>query len=61
LIPFESQKEAERLSKKRLIIGHNVGFDRSYIKEQYFLKVCLLIFKIKNTLNLNFALIRKVD
>jgi len=41
LIPLESQKEAERLSKKRLVIGHNVGFDRSYIKEQYFLKVCL--------------------
>lgn len=25
--------------KERLIVGHNVSFDRSYIKEQYLLKV----------------------
>jgi DNA polymerase gamma 1 len=39
LIPFESNDPNERKNKKRIIIGHNVGYDRSYIKEQYYLEV----------------------
>jgi DNA polymerase gamma 1 len=39
LIPFESSDLTERKSKKRLVIGHNVGFDRSFIREQYYLEV----------------------
>lgn len=27
--------------KERLIVGHNVSFDRAYIKEQYLLKVSI--------------------
>ncbi len=34
MIPMESDP-----SKPSLIIGHNVAFDRTYIKEQYQLKV----------------------
>lgn len=33
LIPFESSS-----SKEKLIVGHNVGFDRSFLKDQYMLK-----------------------
>jgi DNA polymerase gamma 1 len=39
LIPFESNEPLERKSKKRIVIGHNVGFDRSFIREQYNLEV----------------------
>lgn len=43
LIPLESSTEQHGPDKKRwqdrLIIGHNVGFDRSFVKEQYYLKV----------------------
>jgi hypothetical protein len=39
LIPFESKDPNERKNKKRIIIGHNVGYDRSYIREQYYLEV----------------------
>jgi DNA polymerase gamma 1 len=41
LIPFESHDLNIRQSKKRVAVGHNVGFDRSYIKEQYFIEVRL--------------------
>ena len=27
--------------KERLIVGHSVGYDRSFIKEQYYIKVRL--------------------
>ena len=39
LIPFESKDLNNRKKKQRIVVGHNVGFDRSYIKEQYFLQV----------------------
>jgi DNA polymerase gamma 1 len=39
LIPMESNDACLRKSQKRIVIGHNVGFDRSFIKEQYFLEV----------------------
>lgn len=32
--------------KNRLIVGHNVSFDRSYIKEQYLIKVSLAVFHL---------------
>ncbi|XP_020496500.1 DNA polymerase subunit gamma-1 [Labrus bergylta] len=42
LIPLETPLNSARPPggqwKKRLIVGHNVSFDRSYIKEQYLLK-----------------------
>ena len=43
LIPLETTLNSARPIggqwKERLIVGHNVSFDRSYIKEQYLLKV----------------------
>jgi len=30
--------------RERLVIGHSVGFDRSFIKEQYYIKVRKLMF-----------------
>ena len=41
LIPMESKNLDIRKNTKRVIIGHNVGFDRSFIKEQYYLEVIL--------------------
>uniref|UniRef100_A0A673BYT9 DNA polymerase subunit gamma-1 n=1 Tax=Sphaeramia orbicularis TaxID=375764 RepID=A0A673BYT9_9TELE len=42
LIPLETSVNSARPQrgqwKERLIVGHNVSFDRSYIKEQYLLK-----------------------
>ncbi|XP_044213709.1 DNA polymerase subunit gamma-1 isoform X1 [Thunnus albacares] len=42
LIPLETPVNSARPPKgqwkKRLIVGHNVSFDRSYIKEQYLIK-----------------------
>ncbi|KAK7109098.1 DNA polymerase subunit gamma-1-like isoform X2 [Littorina saxatilis] len=39
LIPMETKRNSTALaSKKRLIIGHNVGFDRSFVKEQYLIQ-----------------------
>lgn len=42
LIPLETKKTATTLpintASKRLIIGHNVSFDRSFVKEQYFIQ-----------------------
>ena len=46
LIPLETRVgESKPLSgawKQRLVISHNVSFDRSYVKEQYFIKVLAL-------------------
>ena len=39
LIPMEAKDVNVRKAQKRIIIGHNVGFDRSFIREQYFLEV----------------------
>ncbi len=39
LIPLESENPDIRKKQPRIVIGHNVGFDRSYIKEQYYLEV----------------------
>lgn len=43
LIPLESKSSQKSMKqnmlKKRIIVGHNVGFDRSFIKEQYYIKV----------------------
>ncbi|XP_061577510.1 DNA polymerase subunit gamma-1 isoform X1 [Cololabis saira] len=36
--PFNSARPPGGQWKDRLIVGHNVSFDRTYIKEQYFLK-----------------------
>ncbi len=36
---MESSDPNERKKKNRVIVGHNVGFDRSYIREQYFFEV----------------------
>ncbi|XP_028264401.1 LOW QUALITY PROTEIN: DNA polymerase subunit gamma-1 [Parambassis ranga] len=36
--PFNSARPPGGQWKERLIVGHNVSFDRSYIKEQYLLK-----------------------
>ncbi|XP_017555602.1 DNA polymerase subunit gamma-1 isoform X1 [Pygocentrus nattereri] len=42
LIPLEtppnSSRPKNRLWKERLVVGHNVSFDRAHIKEQYLLK-----------------------
>ncbi|XP_077119601.1 DNA polymerase subunit gamma-1 isoform X4 [Ranitomeya variabilis] len=42
LIPLETSAKSNALNKpiwtERLVVGHNVSFDRSYIKEQYLLK-----------------------
>ncbi len=39
MIPLESQDMSVRKKQKRVVIGHNVGFDRSFVKEQYYLEV----------------------
>lgn len=45
LIPLETPVNSARPPgghwKEKLIVGHNVSFDRSHIKEQYLLKVCI--------------------
>lgn len=45
LIPLETPINSARPPggqwKETLIVGHNVSFDRSYIKEQYLLKVSI--------------------
>ena len=38
----EGQDWREAEWRERLIVGHSVGFDRSFIKEQYYIKVRLL-------------------
>ena len=53
LIPLETKRGASTPPggkwQKRLIVGHNVGFDRSFVKEQYFIQVNTL--KKKNLLS----------
>lgn len=39
MIPLEGSDVSQRIKKKRVVIGHNVGFDRSFVKEQYFKEV----------------------
>ena len=41
LIPLEKKTgmTSTRPGNKRIVIGHNIGFDRSFVKEQYFIKV----------------------
>lgn len=41
LIPFETTIDSsleDAASKERLVIGHSVGYDRSFLKEQYLIK-----------------------
>lgn len=40
--PFNSARPPGGKWKERLIVGHNVSFDRAHIKEQYLLKVYIL-------------------
>lgn len=57
LIPLESRQTQNIVSaksqKERIIIGHNVGFDRSFVKEQYYLKGTKLRFL--DTMSLHIA------
>lgn len=43
LIPLETPTNSSQPRggewQERLVVGHNVSFDRTHIKEQYFLKV----------------------
>lgn len=45
LIPLESSPEEHgchlKKGRKKIVIGHNVGFDRSFVKEQYYIKVLI--------------------
>ena len=43
LIPLEAPNASVRKSHKRLVVGHNVGFDRSFVREQYFLEVIQIL------------------
>jgi len=38
LIPLESRGQSAQLQNAHLVIGHNVGFDRTFVREQYMLK-----------------------
>lgn len=43
LIPLETSLEMKvKGDESRLVIGHNVAFDRSFVKEQYYIKVSVL-------------------
>ena len=44
LIPLETTATNGRIdtNKSRLVIGHNVAFDRSFVKEQYYLEVSFI-------------------
>ncbi|KAJ8304120.1 hypothetical protein KUTeg_017703 [Tegillarca granosa] len=57
LIPLETCKNTNTPPdgdwKKRLVIGHNVGFDRSFVKEQYYIQKSLLRFM--DTMSLHIA------
>ena len=40
LIPLESSEQyQDNIWQEKLIIGHSVGYDRSFVKEQYLIKV----------------------
>lgn len=61
LIPLETPKNSVRPPgnrwKERLIVGHNVSFDRSFIKEQYLLKVkCSKGWRVFPSAHLSFSL-----
>ncbi|XP_062606201.1 DNA polymerase subunit gamma-1-like, partial [Saccostrea cucullata] len=57
LIPLESASQSHSSnvegSRKKVVIGHNVGFDRSFIKEQYYIKKSRLRFL--DTMSLHIA------
>ncbi|CAI9719229.1 DNA polymerase subunit gamma-1-like [Octopus vulgaris] len=57
LIPLESKSSQKSMKqnmlKKRIIVGHNVGFDRSFVKEQYYIKDTKLRFL--DTMSLHIA------
>lgn len=44
LIPLETadgqKSPSSKDMEKRLVVGHNVAFDRSFVKEQYYVQVC---------------------
>ena len=46
LIPLESATGGRNRSStewvERLVVGHNVSYDRSYVKEQYLLQVIII-------------------
>ena len=50
MIPMESSHNHDGKSnvkwQPRLIVGHNVGFDRTYLREQYYIKVNIFSFFI---------------
>ena len=40
LIPLESSEQCQDTTmQEKLVIGHSVGYDRSFVKEQYLIKV----------------------
>jgi len=41
LIPLEDSKESGR--RKKIVVGHNVAFDRTRVTEQYFRKVIFAV------------------
>ena len=44
LIPLETTSGSNEIgSRPKLVIGHNVGFDRTYVKEQYYITVSMKI------------------
>lgn len=49
LIPFDTVNKME----ERLLIGHNVSFDRSFLASQYKMKVCIKIGNEFTFLSLN--------
>jgi hypothetical protein len=42
MISLESKDPTVRNTHNRIVIGHNVGFDRAYIKEQYYVDVSFI-------------------
>lgn len=58
LIPLESSPEEHgchlKKGRKKIVIGHNVGFDRSFVKEQYYIKKSQVRFL--DTMSLHIAL-----
>lgn len=56
LIPLETTLKSSVIEhgKSRLIIGHNVAFDRSFVKEQYYLKKTKLRFM--DTMSMHIAI-----
>ncbi len=45
LIPLESSTQCQdNVCREKLVIGHSVGYDRSFVKEQYLIKVWDFVF-----------------